>query len=91
MAIDTRNRRASILGIGLAAALVLPLADGGITAPDREQITFTYCGIAAGSPTVAPSSAAIEIVVVGAVDRVVAVDDVDRFIIVPAMGRTVTS
>ncbi len=47
MAVDTRNKRASILGIGLVAALLLPAPDGGITAPDREQVAFTYSGIPA--------------------------------------------
>jgi hypothetical protein len=49
MAVDTRSRRASCLGIGLAAALTLPLSDGAVTQPDRQHVAFAYPGIAAST------------------------------------------
>lgn len=40
----TRNQRCSFLGIGLAAAILFPTADGSFNAPDRRQILGTYRG-----------------------------------------------
>jgi hypothetical protein len=57
MAVDTREKRASIIGIGLAAALVLPAPDASVVLGDRQQVAFTYMGIAAGEPP--PSVVAI--------------------------------
>jgi hypothetical protein len=51
MAVDTRSRRASVLGIGLAAALTLPLADAVVGQPDRQHVAFAYPGISADDPT----------------------------------------
>lgn len=50
MAIDTRSKRASVLGIGLIAALTLPLADGTVEGRDRQSVAFAYSGIAASAP-----------------------------------------
>lgn len=50
MAVDTRNKRASILGFVLASAIVFPNPDGTIDGPDRQQIAYSYSGI---SPVVA--------------------------------------
>lgn len=47
MAVDTRSRRASVIGIGLAAALTLPLADATVGQPDRQHVAFAYPGITA--------------------------------------------
>jgi hypothetical protein len=47
MAVDTRSKRASVLGIGLAAALTLPLVDGTVGQADRQHVAFAYAGIAA--------------------------------------------
>jgi hypothetical protein len=47
MAVDTRSTRASVLGIGLAAALTLPLSDGTVGQPDRQHVALSYAGIAA--------------------------------------------
>jgi hypothetical protein len=43
MAIDTRNRRASVLGYTVAT-LALPHPDGAITVDDRYHATHTYAG-----------------------------------------------
>ena len=50
MAVDTRSKRASVLGIGLAAALTLPLVDGTVAQADRQHVAFAYAGLIAGSP-----------------------------------------
>jgi hypothetical protein len=50
MAVDTRSKRASVLGLGLAAALTLPLADAAVGQSDRQHVAFAYPGISAGSP-----------------------------------------
>jgi hypothetical protein len=51
MAITTRNRRASILGVGLAGATVFPNPDGSISAQaDRQHAAYVYAGIEAGTP-----------------------------------------
>lgn len=42
---NTRNKRASALGIGLAALVVLPAPDSAITISDRQQTAFSYAGI----------------------------------------------
>jgi hypothetical protein len=50
MAVDTREKRASIIGLGLAAALVLPTPDASVVLQDRQQVAFAYAGIDAGEP-----------------------------------------
>jgi hypothetical protein len=49
MALDSRNKRGSALGIGLAALVVLPAPDGAIAQADRQQAAYSYAGIAAGA------------------------------------------
>ena len=45
MSIDSRNRRASVLGYsGGDSSLSLPLADGEIDSEDRRQVTGLYAG-----------------------------------------------
>lgn len=53
MAIDTRNKRASTIGIGFHVGKTGPAPDGSIAnAADRQQIGYGYPGIAAaGAPT----------------------------------------
>lgn len=86
MAIDTQDRRASVLGLGLAALLVLP-APGTIDQPDRQQVAYSYRGIAAeSSTTLAPDAI---IVTVNAIDRDVVVPSVTRTVTVDAIDRTV--
>lgn len=43
---NTRDKRASALGVALAFRLVLP-TPGTITQPDRQQVAYCYRGIAA--------------------------------------------
>lgn len=47
MAIDTRNKRFSLLGLALASISVLPTPDSGIdTEAERVQYLWLYSGIA---------------------------------------------
>jgi len=50
MAVDTRSRRASVLGLTLAFNLTLPLADAVVGDEDRAHVAYSYPGIAAASP-----------------------------------------
>jgi hypothetical protein len=52
MAIDTRSKRASILGLISGTALTLPLSDGVISQGDRQHVALTYAGLTAGVPPV---------------------------------------
>jgi hypothetical protein len=55
MAIDTANKRASVIGFALAFRLVAPTPDGSLaSAADREQLAQSYAGIAADPPPNAP-------------------------------------
>lgn len=46
MAIDTRDKRASVAGIGLASALMLPLPDGAaLSVNDRLHVGRAYRGV----------------------------------------------
>ncbi|HXH12339.1 MAG TPA: hypothetical protein VNP04_21545 [Alphaproteobacteria bacterium] len=47
MAIDTRDKRASILGLDLEARRVYPNPDGAIAGDDRQHIAGKYRGISA--------------------------------------------
>jgi hypothetical protein len=42
MAVDSRSKRASVLGVGLAAAITPPLADGTVNALDQHHMAFAY-------------------------------------------------
>lgn len=43
MAVDTRNKRMSMLALSLPRGRVLPNPDGGFTtAPDRRQLEYLY-------------------------------------------------
>lgn len=48
---DTRDKRASVLGLGLASLLVLP-SPGTLDQGDRQQTTFCYRGILAAAAIV---------------------------------------
>jgi hypothetical protein len=52
MPVDTRNKRASVLGLAQPSLLAPPLPDGSITAPDRLHLAYLYAGIAASAPVV---------------------------------------
>jgi hypothetical protein len=47
MAVDTRQKRASAIGLGLAALLVLPAPNGTIDLADQQQAASVYAGILA--------------------------------------------
>lgn len=45
MAINTRNKRFSLLGLAVPMMAVLPLADGTIIQADRQQFAYSYAGL----------------------------------------------
>lgn len=47
MAIDTRAKRASVLGVAMAATLTLPAPDSTVGQPDRQGVAYAYSGIEA--------------------------------------------
>lgn len=49
MSLDSRDKRASSVGWGLASLLVLP-APGTLDQPDRQHVAYSYRGIAASTP-----------------------------------------
>lgn len=49
MALDTADKRASSIGWGLAALLVLP-SPNTLDQPDRQHVAYSYRGIAASAP-----------------------------------------
>jgi hypothetical protein len=67
MALDTRDKRASSIGLGLAALLVLP-APGTLDQPDRQHVAFSYRGVAASTPI---TGAAAVIALSGSYDRTI--------------------
>ena len=46
MAVDTRNKRMSMIGLGIPVPSVLPDPDGTISSSDRAQFLWLYSGIA---------------------------------------------
>lgn len=48
MPIDTRSKRASVLGLALSPLLTLPLADGTIGQNDRQGTAYSYSGLLVG-------------------------------------------
>ncbi len=53
---NTANKRASAIGIGLAIRLVLPIPDSTIDQADRQQVAYSYAGIPAASPIPIPET-----------------------------------
>jgi hypothetical protein len=53
VAVDTRDKRASVLGMGLPMGRVLPVRDGSVDEEDFEHVAYSYRGIQA-SAVVAP-------------------------------------
>lgn len=51
MAVDTRDKRASVLLVALAFARIWPNPDGAITGTDRQHTSFCYRGISAIAAT----------------------------------------
>lgn len=57
MAIDTRDKRFSMLAIGSGLFKAMPNPDGGFgSAADRQMLAYMYSGIVADAPTVSASS-----------------------------------
>jgi hypothetical protein len=52
MAVDTRDKRASMIGLRSATPRLLPNPSGTIGAPARLHLLFLYSGIAAVVPTI---------------------------------------
>ena len=84
MAVDTQDKRASVLGLGLAALLVLP-APGALDQPDRQQLAYCYRGLQAAAAETADG----DIIYVLAADRTVSISAEDRTVVVTAADRTV--
>lgn len=42
MAVDTRDKRASVLGVGCTWRVVLPSPNGSVDAGDRKQVATCY-------------------------------------------------
>ena len=61
MAIDSRNKRASILGLAVATTLALPVPNGSIVVGDRQQVAFCYAGALNTSTTFALADLAIHV------------------------------
>lgn len=49
MAIDSRDKRASAIGLALAWARTAPVPDGTLSAADRQHIAGAYRGIDIGN------------------------------------------
>lgn len=56
MALDSRSKRASSIGIGLLFILAPPLPDGTLSQGDRQHIAVSYSGILAGVLDVTPAT-----------------------------------
>ena len=50
MAVDTRDKRMSIMGVSLSWRGIFPLADGTIGVADRQIFPHYYSGIAFDAP-----------------------------------------
>lgn len=46
--INTRNKRASAIGLAFTALSILPAPDGAVSQADRQQVAYTYAGLSAG-------------------------------------------
>lgn len=86
MAVDSRDKRGSVLGLALGLALVLPNPDGlTLDQGDRQQVALSYRGVSAQAAEAADG----EIVYVAAHDRTVAVEAQTRTVAVQATDRTI--
>jgi hypothetical protein len=52
MAIDTRSKRASILGFCNPTNITLPFGTAGITAAERQQVAYSFAGLLADEPAI---------------------------------------
>lgn len=58
MAVDTANKRYSLIGFGSPTPRLLPIPDGTIAAADRAMLLYLYHGMALGAVAEVPSIAA---------------------------------
>jgi hypothetical protein len=49
MAIDSREKRAMAIAAGIPFIVITPLADGTISAADRQQLADVYPGVSVGA------------------------------------------
>ena len=63
MALDTRDKRASALGIDLKWLHVYPNPDGAISQLDRQQIAGKYSGIAAAGGSTASTAVTTDFII----------------------------
>ena len=49
MAVDSKAKRMSCIGIGLPVPSLLPVADNSVSAADRLHLCWLYSGIAASA------------------------------------------
>lgn len=47
MAVDTANKRYSVIGLGIPVPSLLPVPDGSITDEDKLHLIYLYSGISA--------------------------------------------
>lgn len=52
MAVDTRDKRFSLIGFGSPTPRVLPIADGTFSAADRAMLLYLYHGLTLGAVAV---------------------------------------
>lgn len=53
MAVDTRAKRASVLGLCAAVVLTLPAPDATVGQDDRQHTSFCYSGLTASAAVIA--------------------------------------
>lgn len=54
MAVDTRNKRASVIGLAFSVLLTLPAPDATVHDVDRPHLAYSYSGLTAEAPVVGP-------------------------------------
>lgn len=59
MAVDTRDKRVSIVAVSSPWRGILPTPDGSVSAADRQIILYYYSGVAFGAPPVGGGGNAI--------------------------------
>lgn len=69
MAVDSRDKRMSVIGLALPAPALTPNPDGSIIAADRGMLLWLYHGIVPGSPPEGGASFVMDSAVFGATAR----------------------
>lgn len=80
MAVDTRNKRSSAIGVSLPWRMRFPAPDGSFDAADRLHINVHYAGIGASSPVSVPYLDLI-LELDSQVDRVLFVDGLEAMLL----------